>query len=479
MCNVSDVQKKEAGQLLVKMLDAAPALATELGELLGALDGGESVFVDGVRDPYLREELSAFLTALGLASPPEKGSSHQAPTKAHSQHGFRCSRGGGGVLKMVAALMDEQSLAEPPPMDRDEAFDAAKQVIDGLAEEDGIESVCDEVPVLLNQILGGEVVMLQGLQDERIRDSLTQLFIALGLESREAGEDGETGYGIPDRGGEDSEAVIAKVITSYGGERGEQDSVAGRGDEQEGQEVAGPVPRKAPIGPVMPTAAVLAQAQKATADLALQASSSDEDEDEIGPSVAGKEKRVASQIPEAGSAKRQRREELKRAAEWEKATGVLRGSQAALEKEDADNKGREEWMLVPPKSLGVLGAIKTLQPTNRKFQTRSARGARAELHAPKAPKSKAELAEEAAAEELMAKHREARGATLVERHKMDGDKAKKAAGKKDGSKTSFSWSREEDFEQRRRFTPQMYEELVQKSHDLDTKFSRSVARNFL
>lgn len=38
--------------------------------------------------------------------------------------------------------------------------------------------------------------------------------------------------------------------------------------------------------------------------------------------------------------------------------------------------------------------------------SRSARGARAELHAPKAPKSKAELAEEAAAEELMAKHRE-------------------------------------------------------------------------
>lgn len=37
--------------------------------------------------------------------------------------------------------------------------------------------------------------------------------------------------------------------------------------------------------------------------------------------------------------------------------------------QDADNKGREEWMLVPPKSLGVLGAIKTLQPTNRKFQT--------------------------------------------------------------------------------------------------------------
>lgn len=39
-------------------------------------------------------------------------------------------------------------------------------------------------------------------------------------------------------------------------------------------------------------------------------------------------------------------------------------------------------------------------------RSRSARGARAELHAPKAPKSKAEMEAEAAAEELMAKHRE-------------------------------------------------------------------------
>lgn len=40
-----------------------------------------------------------------------------------------------------------------------------------------------------------------------------------------------------------------------------------------------------------------------------------------------------------------------------------------LPPQEADDGGREEWMLVPPKSLGVLGAIKTLQPTNRKFQT--------------------------------------------------------------------------------------------------------------
>lgn len=37
--------------------------------------------------------------------------------------------------------------------------------------------------------------------------------------------------------------------------------------------------------------------------------------------------------------------------------------------QEAESKGREEWMIVPPKSLGVLGALKTLNPTNRKFQT--------------------------------------------------------------------------------------------------------------
>lgn len=50
---------------------------------------------------------------------------------------------------------------------------------------------------------------------------------------------------------------------------------------------------------------------------------------------------------------------------------------------------------------------------------------------------------------------QARGASLVERHASDVTKAKKATGGKDGGKKNFSWSREEDFEQRRKFTPQV------------------------
>lgn len=47
----------------------------------------------------------------------------------------------------------------------------------------------------------------------------------------------------------------------------------------------------------------------------------------------------------------------------------------------------------------------------------------------------------------------------MERHASDVAKTKKAAGGKDGGKKNFSWSREEDFEQRRKFTPQVREPL--------------------
>lgn len=43
------------------------------------------------------------------------------------------------------------------------------------------------------------------------RNALTLLFQAVGLKSRKAGEGGEAGYGIPDGGCGDSEAVMKKV----------------------------------------------------------------------------------------------------------------------------------------------------------------------------------------------------------------------------------------------------------------------------
>lgn len=43
------------------------------------------------------------------------------------------------------------------------------------------------------------------------RNALTELFEALGLQCRKAGDEAEGGYGIPDRRPDDSEAVIKQV----------------------------------------------------------------------------------------------------------------------------------------------------------------------------------------------------------------------------------------------------------------------------
>ena len=136
-------------------------------------------------------------------------------------------------------------------------------------------------------------------------------------------------------------ALISKVIAAYGGEENADDTC------EEKDEGDGPTPRRAPIGPAMPSQAMLAQAQQAAMDyvdqvrlwschcrrcwiyismhyrsnrerkplipqhqphdsaklgffqsrilLVRQSSSSEDDEDDFGPSVAGKEKRVASE----------------------------------------------------------------------------------------------------------------------------------------------------------------------------------------
>lgn len=47
--------------------------------------------------------------------------------------------------------------------------------------------------------------------DASHRDALSRLFDVLGLEARRVGDDGETGWGVPDRGFDDTEAVMKMV----------------------------------------------------------------------------------------------------------------------------------------------------------------------------------------------------------------------------------------------------------------------------
>ena len=79
------------------------------------------MYVDGVQDAALRSQLASFLSALKLTAPAKEVDGKRMP------QAFRCSHGGGGVLRCVASLMDERGMVDPPPLDREAAFDTAKK----------------------------------------------------------------------------------------------------------------------------------------------------------------------------------------------------------------------------------------------------------------------------------------------------------------------------------------------------------------
>jgi Protein of unknown function (DUF3752) len=74
--------------------------------------------------------------------------------------------------------------------------------------------------------------------------------------------------------------------------------------------------------------------------------------------------------------------------------------------------------------------------------------------------------------ERKAKTQEAAGAPVSNKRN------RKDATGADG-KSNFTWNRDEDFESHRKMTPQAYKEFVMKAKDLDSKFSKSVTKNFM
>jgi Protein of unknown function (DUF3752) len=76
--------------------------------------------------------------------------------------------------------------------------------------------------------------------------------------------------------------------------------------------------------------------------------------------------------------------------------------------------------------------------------------------------------------ERKAKTQEAAGAPVSNKKNR-----KDITGAGADGKSNFTWNRDEDFESHRKMTPQAYKEFVMKAKDLDSKFSKSVTKNFM
>eukprot|EP01084_Bolivina_argentea_P258629 436106_1 len=471
---------------LVRLIGEFPVICTELPKMLCLMEGGESLSVAHISDLKLKNELRGFLSSLGLQS-----------------NGGDSFVGRKGIVDAMIQVMDSNGLADPPGLrDPSKMAEAATRLVRDMASREGMSDIWSEMPDVLNRMLSGEVVFLDGLPSE-LASFLASIITALGGERRNGGEEDEGGFYFPEDewGRETVTEKTSKIFLSVcEDEILKVKAAAALPDGASSTERMSP---RGPIGPARPDPTLLKMAAEAKLEQYENSSDSD-DSVVVGPAVIGDGNReFARRVAVPPPPRDKMREQLERDAEWDRVRGLDRGAADKLKP-----KGREEWIMVPPKNIGVLTGLKSLQPTNRTFQQRSARGRRAEGDTPALPKefkTQSQLKEEAEAEELMAEHRALRGPSLVELHsgksaaqkkheKIERDRREAARAstepeyghaqpgrhkrRREGN-DGWSWDRDEEMGEQKKVTPKMFADMVAQSKNLDSKFQREISRNFM
>lgn len=272
---------------------------------------------------------------------------------------------------------------------------------------------------LCKTIAEGEIVSIDGLPDERLKEALETLFHQCGLEKSEMEhhesdeeEDGDhvddetplMGYGLPDRADRlDVQGRLAAVMAAC----------------REGP------PRPRAIGPLrMPTEVELAAA------ISQKDVEEEEEEGPLLPGAALKRRRGPTLPPELIKSEAERRElELKATA-------------AGLPMPSMEG-GREEWMIIPGK-YDFLEGIKSGNPMkSRTFKNKKSR-VDEEADVPIHPAMQAEL------DAIMKAHQDARGPSLMDQHRAAKQKEKEAASANRSGKADWKWNRDQDLDAGRR-----------------------------
>lgn len=298
-------------------------------------------------------------------------------------------------------------------------------------------SLGQQLAGLCATIASGESVSIDGLPDERLKEGLSSLFEACGLEKSEMEEqadeddddDNESdvdedsgptfGYGLPDGMSRDDVCLRLAAVMETCREK--------------------PRSRRV-MGPMIGTPEDIDHARKLpsherNAETNEYDDNDDEDDDE-GPLLPNAVPRGPTIPLELIKAQAERRElELKATA-------------AGVDIPLTDASGREEWILLPGK-YDFLSGIKTGQTVtkSRGFQNKKVGGTNDEVPPAVHPAIQREL------DKIIAAHEEARGPSLMEQHRQKVATQKEAAAAEAaarGSKKNWDWNRDKDLDAGRR-----------------------------
>lgn len=405
----------ELAENLRDVLSGYPQLASELPIMLIRLAGGTSFDLRQMTDSG---------AASGIARVFSKLQTFGVQQDESGCWVWQLPKGGARnelvLVKVVRTMLDqigltaeavrdyENSLRKPPaelpePSEATISVDIEEQVNE-LLRQFGSEQLGPELAGLCCMILEGRIISLESLPNAELREGLEKLFAAVGLEQSEMEPDDEDegpelGYALPDTNETETRTNLSGVLKVC---------------TQPSSAAAKPVRPKGPLR---------------ESEASLYSTTADSDDEDEGPVPIGAQVKGPAQSPELVRARA-----AERTCEMELVKAGLNPADATA----LDGSTREEWMLVPGK-FDFLSSIKSGQSMkSRTFETKAASSSdRKEVLDP---------AVQAEIDDIVKRHEDSRGPSLMELHRQ-----KKAQESKEGSdKKSWGWNRDKDLDDGRR-----------------------------
>lgn len=424
--NESNSRSHILTQALCDLFTARPLFAQELPILLIRLAGGSTFDLRQMNDYVASTGLEGVLECLQEFGVQKNNNGEWLFQALPGRRDERV------LLRVIRDLLDDVGVTMQAVVAQESKLEAAKNTpTDPIASKDTSGDVPDpevdrvkdltsnvvlkyqsqdtelgyQLVELCQKIAQGESISIDGLPDETLKTSLEEIFVACGLvksemadEDDSSGDDDDEdeeptmGYGLPDGASDAIQIRLAAVMEACRN------------------------PKRRVLGPMRPTK------QEATATY--------DSDDEEGPALPGQERRPRGPALPGHILKAQaehRELELKATA-----AGIPIPSQTG---------GREEWMVVPGK-FDFLSNIKSGQPMkSRGFNNKKTRGGDDDTPVPIHPAIQAEM------DAIMQAHKDARGPSLFDQHRLKKQQEKKAEA---GQKKEWKWSRENDLDEGRR-----------------------------
>jgi len=454
---------------------------TELPEMFNSFDAGEAVNLSAIIDDKYRKHLELLMSHLPLSEHPIAGW-HRSPD-APSVSGF-----------ILGELLDTGAIKQPKHLSNAEthAYRAIPYLQEILKE---FPELINELPVLLDNILNGNVLVLDGLANHDLRHSLSILLKKLDV--KQVLEQGDYVYKLndsdDDEDGVQTESIaenalraIRKTFTnvhkcslyrkkntngdSSSSNHGDSNNSSNSNNKGKSRET------ERTIGPAAPSKHELAQAKKAQKEYIKAVNDGkflvdDEDsssDDDVGPSPLGSGNTSPNDV---GS--------LPLGA-LSPTTLINSINPERYNDAGSNNKGgREEWMLTPGESKTVAehlgqrgGAV-----ANRKFQDgKKAKKDAQEILRKRDIQQKAfeESEEGQRIRNILKSDRDARGLSLMERH-MDMKRSKKRQLNERGERVGFDRDKE-IVHGKRRTDDNAAKLLVEQASQLNSMFSSRISK---